>query len=119
LAISWIAALKVIPWGDVMEAAPHIVKGAKHLFTSSRNDIPGATSGTENIDTRLQRLQAHLAEIEAEQQKSATLIKSLAEQNIRVVEAIEIMRVRTKILMYVSIAMASTILAMGVWIAVK
>ena len=35
MAISWIAALKLVPWGDVIEAAPHVLKAAKGLRSGS------------------------------------------------------------------------------------
>lgn len=99
MAIGWLTALKVIPWGDVLEAAPHIVKGAKRLFATTKEDAPGppviSTSGSDkftNLDIRI-------GQIQAEQESSAELIKSLAEQNARVVEAIEVLRIRTKVLM--------------------
>ena len=38
MAIGWMTALKIIPWGDVLESAPHIVKAAKHLFSAAKAD---------------------------------------------------------------------------------
>ena len=38
MAISWIAALKLVPWGDVIEAAPHVLKAAKGLLRRSDGD---------------------------------------------------------------------------------
>ena len=32
MAISWITALKLVPWGDVIEATPQVVKAAKSLL---------------------------------------------------------------------------------------
>jgi hypothetical protein len=32
MAISWITALKLVPWGDVIEATPQVVKAAKGLL---------------------------------------------------------------------------------------
>src|SRR2546427_2006056 len=32
MAISWITALKLVPWGDVIEATPQVVKAAKNLL---------------------------------------------------------------------------------------
>ena len=36
MAIGWMTALKIIPWGNVLESAPHIVKAAKHLFSATK-----------------------------------------------------------------------------------
>ena len=32
MAFGWMTALKIIPWGSVLESAPHIVRAAKQLF---------------------------------------------------------------------------------------
>lgn len=116
MAIGWISALKVIPWKDVLEAAPGMVKGAKRLFTAAKaetNSQPIADSspttvsfdaeGLATLDSRVRHLQAKVFELNSEQNSSAKLIKSLAEQNARVVNAIEVFRVRIKILIYVCV----------------
>ena len=36
-------ALKVIPWSDVIEATPGIVKGARKIFTRSQQAEAGAS----------------------------------------------------------------------------
>ncbi len=125
MAIGWISALKVIPWKDVLEAAPGMVKGAKRLFTAAKaetNSQPIADSsptivsfdaeGLANLDNRVRHLQAKVFELNSEQNSSAKLIKSLAEQNARVVNAIEIFRVRIKILIYVCFLLGITLAAL-------
>jgi len=125
LAIGWISALKYVPWKDVIEATPGVVKGAKRLFTAVRADTnsqpvadgsPAVTSfdaeGLANLDSRVRHLQAQIAKLNSEQNSSAELIKSLAEQNARVVHAIEIFRVRTKILIYVCFVLGITLSAL-------
>jgi hypothetical protein len=114
LALGWISALKVIPWKDVLEAAPGMVKGAKRLFTAAKAETNSHTiddsspttvsfdaEGLANLNSHVRRLQAKIVELNSEQSSSAKLIKSLAEQNARVVNAIEVFRVRIKILIYV------------------
>lgn len=101
----WMTALKIIPWGSVVESAPHIVKAAKHLFSATKKetgDFPadwqtGDTSGS--LDKRVRFLEAKLIELSGEQRSSAELIKSLAEQNALMVEAIEVFRIRVKMLL--------------------
>ncbi|MEO6422484.1 MAG: hypothetical protein ABIR84_07350 [Candidatus Nitrotoga sp.] len=122
MAIGWITALKIIPWKDVLEATPGMVKGAKRLFNEARgktnsqpfiDSSPVTTSfdaeGLANLDSRVRHLQAKIAEMDSEQNSSAKLINSLAEQNAHVVNAIEILRVRTKILIYVCILLGITL----------
>lgn len=101
----WMTALKIIPWGNVVESAPHIVKAAKHLFSATKKDTSdfsadwqtGDVSGS--VDKRVRLLEAKIVELSDEQRSSAELIKSLAEQNALMVEAIEVFRVRVKILL--------------------
>jgi hypothetical protein len=105
----WMTALKIIPWGNVVESAPHIVKAAKHLFSATKKETAdfsadwqtGDTSGS--LDKRVRFLEAKLIELSDEQRASAELIKSLAEQNALMVEAIEVFRVRVKMLLTVCI----------------
>jgi hypothetical protein len=107
----WMTALKIIPWGNVVESAPHIVKAAKHLFSATKKEKSdfsadwqtGDTSGS--LDKRVRFLEAKLIELRDEQRSSAELIKSLAEQNALMVEAIEVFRVRVKMLLTVCILM--------------
>ena len=101
----WMTALKIIPWGSVVESAPHIVKAAKHLFSATKKETgdfsadwqTGDTSGS--LDKRVRFLEAKLIELSGEQRSSAELIKSLAEQNALMVEAIEVFRIRVKMLL--------------------
>jgi hypothetical protein len=105
----WMTALKIIPWGNVVESAPHIVKAAKHLFSATKKETAdfsadwqtGDISGS--LDKRVRFLEAKLIELSDEQRSSAELIKSLAEQNALMVEAIEVFRVRVKMLLTVCI----------------
>jgi len=105
----WMTALKIIPWGNVVESAPHIVKAAKHLFSATKKETAdfsanwqtGDASGS--LDKRVRFLEAKLIELSDEQRSSAELIKSLAEQNALMVEAIEVFRVRVKMLLTVCI----------------
>ena len=103
---------------DVLEAAPGMVKGAKRLFTAAKdetNSQPMADSlstmvsfdaeGLANLDYRV-HLQAKIIELNADHNSSAKLIKSLAEQNAHVVNVIEVLQVRIKILIYVCVLLA-------------
>jgi hypothetical protein len=57
----------------------------------------------DSLDKRVRFLEAKLIELSDEQRSSAELIKSLAEQNALMVEAIEVFRVRVKMLLTVCI----------------
>jgi hypothetical protein len=120
----WITALKIIPWGDVLESAPHIVKAAKHLFSTTKADADSfskapsspAGDGLANLDKRTRLLEARIAELSNEQESSTELIKSLAEQNALIVEAIEVFRVRVKILLIGCISLVVVLTGLVLWL---
>lgn len=103
MAFGWITVLKIIPWKDVLENAPHIAKAAKNLYAGRKdNTSPGTadssvpTSDSENITSRDLRLH----EIEREVSDLNSVVRSLAKQNVRIVEAIEVLRIRSKVLIF-------------------
>ncbi|MBA4143247.1 MAG: hypothetical protein H0X43_09645 [Nitrosospira sp.] len=130
MAIGWMTALKIIPWGSVLESAPHIVKAAKHLFSATKTDTSGfsaapdsaASEGPVNLDKldrRIRLMEARIVELSSEQKSSAELIKSLAEQNALVVEAIDVFRVRVRILLIVSVSLITVLFGLILWLAMN
>jgi len=130
MAISWLTALKAVPWSDVVQAAPGIVKGARKLFTTVRGEVSGAQSGGDparsgssddgkSLSTRLAEAQSALEALRAEQTASAELIRSLAEQNAKVVEAIEILRARQRVLLIVTVLLCAGMVAIVAWAAAR
>ncbi|MBI3530121.1 MAG: hypothetical protein HY067_19415 [Betaproteobacteria bacterium] len=115
MAIPWLAAaFKAIPWKEVVTAAPSIVEGTKKLWSSvtrtekqpsPANEQSDESSSTHSdqlsaIEARLLALEARTAEIAHQAVTSAQLIKSLAEQNAQLVQAVEILRLRTRKLVW-------------------
>ncbi|ART52569.1 hypothetical protein CBP34_14140 [Acidovorax carolinensis] len=105
MAVGWVAALKLVPWGDVLEATPQILQAAKKLLGSTRQGTADAAAGTlagagdaatPPVALQLQQLRERVARLEQEQQESAILIQSLAEQNAQVVQAVEVLRLRNQ-----------------------
>ena len=105
MAIGWVTALKLVPWGDVLEATPQILQAAKKLLGSTRQGAAAATAGTLTggddaaappVALQLQQLRERVARLEQEQQESAVLIQSLAEQNAQVVQAVEALRLHNQ-----------------------
>ena len=105
MAVGWVAALKLVPWGDVLEATPQILQAAKKLLGSTRQGTADAAAGTlagagdaatPPVALQLQQLRERVARLEQEQQESAVLIQSLAEQNAQVVQAVQVLRLRNQ-----------------------
>ena len=105
MAVGWVTALKLVPWGDVLEATPQILQAAKKLLGSTRQGTADAAAGTlagagdagtPPVTLQLQQCRERVARLEQEQQESAVLIQSLAEQNAQVVQAVEVLRLRNQ-----------------------
>ena len=105
MAVGWVTALQLVPWGDVLEATPQILQAAKKLLGSTRQGTADAAAGTlagagdaatPPVALQLQQLRERVARLEQEQQESAVLIQSLAEQNAQVVQAVEVLRLRNQ-----------------------
>lgn len=125
MAINWILALKAVPWADVVQAAPHIVKGARRLFHGARQseavpveapDWPAGGRDPDAVQARLRQLEAGLQTVDREQQESAELIRSLAEQNARIVEAIGVLRARVRLLLGLTLGLALGAVLALVWV---
>ena len=132
MAISWIAAFKKIPWTEVMSAAPTVVQGTKTLWDRVRGKGTEGTAQNANetqsspddvtaagIDRRIRALEAAMADSKSEAQSSAQLIASLAKQNARVVEAVAILRVRTRLLLGFCLVLAFALLGIVLWVHVR
>lgn len=98
----WITAFKVIPWADVIAAAPTVARGAKKLWNAVRER--GAGEGGEpeptSMEGRLRALEAEVRDLRKELADSTELINSLAQQNERLVEAVNLLRIRTRVLLF-------------------
>jgi hypothetical protein len=130
MAFGWMTALKIIPWGSVLESAPHIVKAAKQLFSAVKTDTSGfsaergssvddGTASLEKLNKRTRLIEAKIAELSDEQKSSAELIKSLAEQNALIVDAIDVFRVRVRILLIACILLITVLCGLIFWLAMN
>ena len=79
MAISWITALKLVPWGDVIEATPQVVKAAKSLLR--KKDAEQAVGA-----------QPAAAGEPLAAPQSLELIEKLAEQNAQIVATVGALR---------------------------
>lgn len=108
----WLTAFKVIPWGDVIAAAPTVARGARKLWDSIRDQPPASAAGPapDSPEGRMRALESQLLDLRRELAASTELINSLAQQNQRLVEAVGILRVRTRTLLFAT-AVAFVLLA--------
>ncbi|QIL78742.1 hypothetical protein G7047_01485 [Diaphorobacter sp. HDW4A] len=109
MAIPWIAALKMVPWGEVIEAAPQVIKAAKGLVKKKDADerreeqVAAATASAERLSPptssgelalqQVQHLQSRIESLEQSQRQSLEIIEKLAEQNAQLVTTVSALRV--------------------------
>ena len=122
---SWMTALKLVPWGNVMEATPQVLQAAKKLMGKTRaaSTVPvvstlaatGETPATL-VEAQLEHLRERVVQLEQEQQNCAALIQSLAEQNAVVIRAVEALRVRNQRLGGALLVLGVLVAGVLVWI---
>ena len=124
--VGWVTALKLVPWGDVIEATPQILQAAKKLLGATRKGKVDATAAGSIADTgaettlptdvQLQHLRERVLQLEQEQLDSAALIQSLAQQNAQVIQAVEDLRQRNRRLTWVVTMLACTCIGLLAWV---
>jgi small-conductance mechanosensitive channel len=105
MAISWITALKMVPWGDVIEATPQVVKAAKNLLRkkdaaqeigaqgpAAAEPLAPPRSAAEQALQLIQAQEARITQLEQSQRQSLELIEKLAEQNAQIVATVGALR---------------------------
>ena len=115
MPISWITAFKVIPWADVIEATPAILRGAKQLWGKvQRNEAPPASvpAPVDTPEARLAAVEARVQQLSDEARASSELIEQLAQHNARLVDAVQMLRVRTRVLTVVAVALSAAVVAL-------
>lgn len=118
MAIPWLLALKVIPWGDVIEHAPKVLNAARKLMDREKVPVSTPIAATPmdlvsdtppslgELRNRLIEARQLIDQQAQTQDQMAQTLAELAEQNARLVSAVELLRVRTRLLMFVIAALA-------------
>ena len=121
MAISLLTALKVIPWGDVIEHAPKVLGAARKLMDRQNKPQPAparevsaapesATPSAQALHQQARAMQADIAHLTQTQQQLAQTVADLAEQNARLVSAVEVLRLRSRLLLWTSAVMAGLLI---------
>ena len=108
MAISWVSALKLVPWGDVIQAAPTVLKAAKGLMKKSpeqeledaaqaafpadaESQTPAANAGELALQ-KVAQLEARIQQLEAAQRASNQVLEKMAEQQAQIVKTVGLLR---------------------------
>lgn len=114
----WITAFKAIPWGELIAAAPVVVRGTRSLWHSVRSQKAPPASGGDAA-SRLRALEAQVEEMRTELTAASGLMATLAEQNERLVEALTIMQSRTRALLVITAILAAGVIGLVVHAVAK
>lgn len=131
MAIGWLTVLKLVPWGEVIGNAPMIAERAKRLWCAVARSAPAVEpphveveSSHSSVARDIADLQAQLAatslemtDLHQQMLASSELIKALAEQNAKLVERVELNRIRLLLLagavfVFVVISVVNLVLAL-------
>jgi len=96
MPLGWLTVFKAVPWGEVLAAAPGIARGARQAWKEVRKGRSGEDPPLVSPQDRLAALETRVQELAAQNLAAAELVESLAEQNARLVQAVEILRLRTR-----------------------
>ena len=127
MAIPWLMALKVIPWGDVIEHAPSVLKAARKLMERQPPQSPGqagtpaTTTPVSTVPSLGELKNALIAaqgqiDLQAQTQRElAQTLAELAEQNARLVSAVDVLQLRTRLLMWGAAALLVWLVGLTWW----
>ena len=101
--MSWLTALKLVPWGEVISLAPKVLDGAKKLRDSVARrpetavvdelaDLP------EELLPRVRALEDAVVQWRRQMLESTELLKTLAEQNAQLIRQQQALKSRLRLL---------------------
>lgn len=119
MSISLLGAVKAVPWGDVIAAAPSVVQGANALWDRVAKkrpkgepaDAPATAPAGAPAEVRLAALEQVVTELQKEALASSQLIRSLAEQNVQLVREIEVLRLRSRVMLVAAVVFSVALAA--------
>jgi hypothetical protein len=109
MAIPWLLALKVIPWGTILANAPSILRSANALRADTR-DRPDTVSADD-----VQALAQRVAALEERDREAAEVIAQLTAQLTALTTAGEVLEARARWLLVVAVgASAMSVVALAI-----
>jgi len=99
MAIGWMTVLKALPWGAILSQAPVVVDAANRLLAQTRRRRPDADAPAE-----LASLQERVEALEEHDRADAAVMKQLAEEVAALARASEVLALRVRLVMLLSVA---------------
>jgi hypothetical protein len=118
----------MVPWRDVIKAAPEVASTARRLWDSvgkknpepdAVKDVDGAVLAPDPMVARLEHAETALADLHAQMLAASEVITTLAQQNAQLVARIDMLRKRA---LYLAIATGAVsviaiVIATAAWLA--
>ena len=128
MPIPWSTLIKVIPWTELVTAAPKIVEQARKIAAAARRSRAEAEPApdpqaavqpapVDTLETRVSRVETQLVAMAEEEISSTELLKSLADQNAQIVLALQGMNTRVRRLTIAVVVLAALSSGLGLWLA--
>jgi hypothetical protein len=110
MGISWLLALKAIPWDTILANAPSILRSADTLLSETKVRPPAAAFRND-----IQALADRVAMLEQRDRETAELLTRVSAQVAALTTASEVLQARARWLLLVAIAASvMAVLACGV-----
>jgi hypothetical protein len=110
MAIPWLSALKVIPWGDVISHAPTVLEKARDLMARKPAESEPHTMATPNahddvpslgeMKNRLLTANLQIESLQQQQVQLSQTVAALAEQNAALVSAVSGLRQTVRLMVF-------------------
>jgi hypothetical protein len=125
MAVNWLASLRDVPWSNVLGMAPKIVDSGKKLWekvsdktgdgsgetTQSAAQLP-VPAAIAAFELRLEALEKKSAQLREEAVASFDVVRSITDQHSQVVQAVDVLLVRTRVLVRISVLLGITCIAL-------
>ncbi len=113
MPIGWLTALKLVPWGDVIEATPQAVKAARALLQRRRE-----TSTEPTVDAKGDvRITADmLKQWRQEQEAALETMEQLATTQMALIKEIERLRQRQRQTTWITVILALGLIMLSLWL---
>ena len=126
MAINWLASLKYVPWSKVISMTPSIVEsGAKLWDRISKRQVENSTvpnpavepmpptaEALAAIEIRIGALEKKTVQLREEAVSSFDVVRSIVDQHSQVVHAVDVLLVRTRLLVRVSVLLGIVCVAL-------
>jgi len=128
MAVNWFASFKDVPWSKVIGMAPSIVENGRKLWdnvskrtgsdrtgetTQSAAELP-VPAAIAAFELRLEALEKKSAQLREETVASFDVVRSITDQHSQLVQAVDVLLVRTRVLVRISILLGVACVALFV-----